>query len=296
MKNKKKGKFILPSHYAPCIDKYEIDLTSGCSVQCCYCSLKDKRSKKTSLNDILQGEIPADIREKGIYLSPNCDPFSSSAQDTAHEVLARFLPDGVPFLIITKNHIPQRTIDLLARYPSQVYVQISLSRLDDELNAYIEPGAASADERLQTIRNLVDAGIRVTPILMPLFPYIDDIPVRNLWEVINACAATGAKYLKAAYVIINPHDAVQMQKLMGNDDIEMSLRYLTEKIKIHIGEGLTAQTDRRIKLYKMLTYSCSEFGMKFQACPILDPAVLDMDNVGICATYRKKQKSLTKKN
>jgi len=292
MKNKKNRGFILPSHYSPCIDKYEIDLTSGCSVQCCYCSLKNKRSQKISIDDIMSSKMPSDIREKGIYLSPNSDPFSKLARNTAHDILTRFLPEGVPFLIITKNNIDPRTIELLAKYPSQVYVQISISRLDTSLNCYIEPGAASAGDRLQTIRELVDVGIRVTPILMPLFPALDETS-EKLLAIVSACANTGAKYLKASYVVINSLDTIQVQKMMKYPPLQKSLMYMTEHVKIHIGRGIIVPKEQRMRLYEFLTDLCVYHGMKFQSCPILDPAVLETDDVPICATYCKKQKLLT---
>jgi len=283
MKKHKNLKFV-PSHYAQCIDKYEIDLTDDCSVQCCYCSLKNKGNQQADIDD-----IPLDIKEKGIYLSPNSDPFSKTARDAAHEVLARFLLEGVPFLIITKNQIPLETIDLLAKYPSQVYVQISISRLDDSLNSYIEPGAASAHNRLETIGELTAAGLRVTPILMPLFPVLDDTP-ECLSAIVDACAKAGAKYLKAAYAIIDSNDTVQVQKTMKHPLLKKSLAHMTEDVKIHVGGGITVPKPQRMKLYRQLTEICADHGINFQSCPILDPAVLNAGNVPICATYRKKNK------
>jgi DNA repair photolyase len=239
------------------------------------------------IGEILPAKIPADLKKKGIYLSPNSDPFALRAKDIAHEILARFLPQGVPFLLITKNQIPQKTITLLAKYPSQVYVQVSISRLDGVLNAYIEPGAATAHERLKTIDQLSRAGIRVTPILMPLFPMIDDNE-EKLSKLIHACADAGAKYLKAAYVIVNTEDNIQMQKLITHPLLSQSLAQMTERVKIHIGGGITPPKRQRMMLYSQLTTLCENHGIKFQSCPILDPLVLEENNVTICATYCKR--------
>jgi len=280
--NKQNTITFVPSHYAQCIDRYEVDLTNACSVNCCYCSLKNTKHQ----NVVSEPEFPLDFREKGIYLSPDCDPFASNARAKAHEVLARFLPQGVPFLIITKCQIPSGTIELLAKYAPQVYVQVSISRLDDTLNTYIEPGAASAQERLQTIRDLVSAGIRVTPVMMPLLPGVDD-DYNKLSVLVQACADAGAKYLKASYVIINHNNTKQMKKMHGNAWTNWSLQYLNDEVNIHIGSGRTVNQYGRKQLYRTLTSMCSLCGMQFQACPILDPTVLDMD-VKLCATYRKK--------
>ena len=278
--------FFVASHYAQCIDKYELDITDSCDVHCQYCSLKNKGSDRLG-NTISSWNIPADIKQKGIYLSPNSDPFSKRARNTTHEVLARFLPQGVPFLIITKNEIPRRTIDLLAQYSSQVYVQVSISRLDDALNAYIEPGAASAADRLNTISKLITAGIRVTPILMPLFPMLDDT-VDRLSTLVGACADAGTKYIKAAYVVIDTHDPRQVHKMLNHPLLQYSFLYMTEYLKIHIGGGVTVAASQRMIMYQHMSELCSGYGIQFQSCPILDPAVLEGNTVCICASYRKK--------
>ncbi|MEI6773743.1 MAG: radical SAM protein [bacterium] len=278
--------FFVAPHYAQCIDKYELDITDSCDVRCRYCSLKNKGNDRLG-NNILSWNVPADIKQKGIYLSPNSDPFSKRARNTTHEVLARFLPQGVPFLIITKNEIPRRTIDLLAQYSSQVYVQVSISRLDDALNAYIEPGAASAADRLNTIRKLIAAGIRVTPILMPLYPMLDDT-VDRLPALVRACADAGARYLKAAYVVINTNDPKQMLEILKRPLIQYSFLYLTEYLKIHIGGGMTVAASQRMIMYQHISELCRQYGIQFQSCPILDPAVLEGNTVCICASYRKK--------
>ncbi|MCX6824142.1 MAG: radical SAM protein [candidate division SR1 bacterium] len=248
-------------------------------MNCCYCSLKKNPQAASS-------KIPTDLKEKGIYLSPNSDPFTRSARDESHQLLERFLPEGVQFLIITKNIIPTHTINLLAKYAPQVYVQISLSRMDDKLNNVIEPGASSAEHRLETMHTLLSAGVRVTPIMMPLFPGIDDTN-ESLIKTIDACAKAGAKYLKAAFAVLDPTDVELVKKLTAGIILKQSFRLMTEYQKIHIGGGLTVPQAYRKEFYERITQLCTDRGICFQTCPILDPAVLDM-GTKVCATYKKK--------
>jgi len=269
------------SHYGQCIGCYEVDITRYCNINCYYCSLKD--NPRLSIFT----KIPEDLREKGVYLSPNSDPFAKFARDGSHEVLERFLPEGVPFLIITKSVIPAHTIDLLAKYAPQVYVQISLSRMDHLLNRLMEPNAASAERRLGTMQALLLAGVRVTPILMPLFPGIDDTN-ESLIATIDACASAGAKYLKAAFAVLDPTDVDLVRRLTADPILKQSFRLMTEFQTIHIGGGLTTPKPYRMEFYERITKLCADRGIRFQACPILDPAVLENNNVCLCATYKKK--------
>jgi DNA repair photolyase len=284
MENQNNITFV-PSHYTQCIDMYEVDLTSTCSVNCSYCGLKNK-SQCTGRN---LGKFPDDIREKGIYLSPNSDPFSLFASDESHRLLEVLLPMGVPCLIITKSILPQRTIDLLAQYPSQVYVQISISRLNKDHTSIIEPGGASPRRRLGNVYLLTRKGIRVTPILMPLFPGIDDTD-ESLSSIVRACADAGAKYLKAAYGVIDVHNPTIVGKMNSDMFFKQSFAQMDEYLKLHIGGGLTVSASRRMKLYTTMTELCSSYGLQFQTCPILDPAVVNMD-VRLCGTYKKKNEN-----
>jgi len=275
---------FVPSHY-PCIGNYEVDLSENCIIGCVYCSLKNKIPLGERFTQI--PKVPLDLREKGIYLSPNSDPFSPHTRDLAHDFLKYYLPQGVPFLIITKSYIPDETVALLAQYSSQVYVQISLSRLDDDMNELLEYGSAKAEYRLKTIDALSSAGIRVVPVMMPMFPGIDDTK-KSLSATISACASVGAKYLKAAYVVLNIHNPNIVKKMVSTPELKKSFEEMREYIDIHVGGGLTVGKERRMKTYELITQLCSDHGMQFQACPILDPAVVEANNVCLCASYRKK--------
>ncbi len=275
---------FVPSHY-PCIGSYEVDLSQNCTIGCVYCSLKHKIPPGERFTQI--PKVPLDLRERGIYLSPNSDPFSHHTRDFAHDFLKYYLQQGVPFLIITKSYIPDETLALLAHYSSQVYVQISLSRLDDDMNELLECGAAKAEYRLKTIASLSSAGIKVVPVMMPLFPGIDDTK-QSLSATISACASAGAKYMKAAYAVLDIHNLDIVKTMLCTPQLKKSFKEMREYIDIHVGGGLTVSKERRMKTYELITQLCSDHGMQFQACPILDPAVVEANNVCLCASYRKK--------
>ena len=86
---------VLDSHYENCIRFQEIDLSDGCDVECIYCGLASKKDECITLeiDEIIDGGVP----DKGIYLSPNSDPFYHTVAEKTHKLLEHFLPQGIPF-------------------------------------------------------------------------------------------------------------------------------------------------------------------------------------------------------
>ncbi|MFA6089928.1 MAG: radical SAM protein [Candidatus Woesearchaeota archaeon] len=272
------------SHYPECIKYDELDLTEGCSVKCGYCGLSsEKYSQKLDIEKILTEKSDAE----GIYLSPNSDPFTKTATDNAHKILERFLPERKKILIITKNEIPIHTVELISEYKRQVFVQISISRCDDNINKYIEPGAASSNQRLDTIKSLASRGIKVAAILMPLFPTVDDTEDK-LSILVKKCADSGAQHIKAAYVIINPNEKEKIERLERHPLLKIAYKNMTEDIAIHIGNGRIAPLEKRIKLYHTLEKFAAINKIKFIACPVLDPIIYKNNFEITCCNFYKK--------
>jgi len=272
-----KEAIIQESNYGNCINFYELDLTTTCSVGCIYCGLRRRgeRFDVLAIEDVLNGEIP----EKGIYLSPNSDPFFRDAARLAHQILEKFLPQGVPFLITTKQRIPDETIELLSHFADQVIAKISLARLDQTLNRYIEPAAASAKERLETIKRLAEAGLSVQALMMPVYPGVDDSD-EKLEAIIEAFAQAGTSMVKAAYVLMrdgdSPKDAEMLKRMLVHPILKNSWKLMTEEIKPHIGIAKIPRIEHRIQFYEQLTGLCNKHGMEFAACSVLDPPILEL--------------------
>lgn len=271
---KKRTEFF-PSHYQNCIGFSEIDFSDGCEVGCIYCGLTKSK------NNIDKLDFPdlSDISSitKGIYLSPNTDPFSSSNKSKSKELLNQFLPKGIPFLIITKSKISADIIDLLADHKDNIVIQVSLARLNDELNNYVEPNASSAKARLETINKLALKGIKTTALLMPLYPSVDDSEIL-LQEIVKRFANVGAFFLKAAYVLIRDgskaKDIQAKNSILNHPMLNKSWNLMSEKIYPHIGEANIYPYSERKKTYQLLTGLCSENNLKFAACSVLDPQIL----------------------
>ncbi|MFC1565130.1 hypothetical protein ACFL6G_09360 [candidate division KSB1 bacterium] len=278
-KNTRKA-VLQESSYQNCINFKEIDLTDGCSIGCIYCGLsKHARSEQLDINDLLNSnKIP-----KGLYLSPNSDPFAHNAAESTHELLRYYLPKGVNISIITKSIIPANTISLLSKYYRQVIPQISLARMNDALNNYIEPGAASANERIQNMEEMSVSGLKVRALAIPMYPGIDDTE-DNLRTLLINFKKAGVSSLKAAFVLVRiggkRKDEFILNRMIKHPELKNCLNKMTETIKAHIGDGNVPEITYRKQFYCKVAEICKEYQLKFASCSVLDPALLDCETTG----------------
>jgi DNA repair photolyase len=112
------------------------------------------------------------------------------------EVLADF---GHPVIIITKNSLVKRDVDLLKRIANKggCVVYFGLTSLDRHVAGIMEPRASRPEERLKTITSLSKEGIPVGVLIAPVVPAITDHEIPSL---LNAARDHGASF--AGYVIL----------------------------------------------------------------------------------------------
>ena len=116
------------------------------------------------------------------------------------EVLADFRN---PVIVITKNHLVTRDIDILRRLASHhaVLVNLSVTTLDRKLARVMEPRTAAPERRLEAISKLAEAGIPTGVLVAPVVPGLTD---HEMPAIIEAAVAAGASH--AGYVTLRlPH-------------------------------------------------------------------------------------------
>jgi DNA repair photolyase len=110
------------------------------------------------------------------------------------EVLAKFRN---PVCVVTKNQLVTRDIDLLrelAKYQA-VMVCVSVTSLDAQLRAVMEPRTSPPAARLATIRALADAGIPVGALVAPVVPGLTDHEIPAILGAVANAGATFADYV-----------------------------------------------------------------------------------------------------
>ncbi len=116
------------------------------------------------------------------------------------EVLAEFRN---PVSIITKNFLVTRDLDLLKELASfdAVHVFLSITTLNTELAAKMEPRASRPAYRLRAVEMLAKAGVPVGVMVAPIVPGLND---REIPSVLEAAKSAGAR--DAGYTMLRlPH-------------------------------------------------------------------------------------------
>ena len=110
------------------------------------------------------------------------------------EVLAEFLN---PVIIVTKNYLVVRDLDLLGTLAQEraVIVTLSLTTLRADLQRALEPRASTPQRRLEAIRRLAAASIPVRVLLAPVIPGLNDHELPALLEAASEAGATAAGYV-----------------------------------------------------------------------------------------------------
>jgi DNA repair photolyase len=104
-----------------------------------------------------------------------------------------------PVVLITKNHLIKRDIDLLqelARFKA-VAVNISITTLDDTLRRVMEPRTSSPQQRLDALNELNKNGIPAGVLVAPIIPGLTD---HEIPSILKAAAEAGTRF--ARYVIL----------------------------------------------------------------------------------------------
>lgn len=118
---------------------------------------------------------------------------------------ARTLPEGERFTlsITTKSNLILRDLELLRELSRAVtlHVNVSLATLNSRLARALEPRAPRPDLRLETVRQLNQAGIQTGIFLCPVLPGITDSP-GDLEAAASAAASVNARWLMTNVVFL----------------------------------------------------------------------------------------------
>lgn len=99
-----------------------------------------------------------------------------------------------PVAIVTKNQLILRDSELLqelAKYHC-VSVCISITTLNEDLRQVMEPRTSTISNRLETVRQLAQAGIHVGVLTAPIIPGLSDEEIPDL---VAASVSAGAKFV-----------------------------------------------------------------------------------------------------
>lgn len=186
----------------------------GCEHNCTYCNARYTHeylglgTQEFSLRIIVKDNAaealdkefsrPKWNKLKTVNLSTVTDPYqpAESIFKITRSVLEVFLKHHNALLLTTKSDLVLRDLDLLTEIGRTGFlnVVITLPTVDESLRKGIEPNAPSVEDRLKTIQQLHEAGIKTGVTAIPLLPHISD-DAADVESLVEAVSEAGADYM-----------------------------------------------------------------------------------------------------
>lgn len=186
---------------------YSLNPYRGCQHNCAYCYvpnvLRVKRDDwggfvnvKTNIPNVLAKELKH--KKPGVVaLSTVTDPYQSCEKKykLTRYCLEQILRYDFPICVQTKSKLIVRDIDILSKF-SNAELLISIGTLNDNERKTIEPFASSITERLETIKELSNNGIKTSVFFGPIYPTIHIDEIENIIDTFIKFGATEIMYDK----------------------------------------------------------------------------------------------------
>ena len=209
-------KTIISSNQSPDIPfTFSINPYRGCEHGCIYCyarpthaywdlspglDFETKIITKPEAASILRKTISKpSYKCQPICIGANTDPYQplEAKLKITRSILEVLQAFRHPFSVITKSQLIRRDIDILSEMAADnlCSVAVSVTTLNNELKRKLEPRAASGKARLSVIKALSDAGVRVTMLVAPIIPAINDTVIEEILAAGRAAGAVGASYI-----------------------------------------------------------------------------------------------------
>jgi DNA repair photolyase len=206
--------------------EWTINPYRGCEFGCRYCyarythefmemrdgmEFEQKIYVKQHAAELLRQELRRVKPDESIALGTATDPYQPA--ERRYEVTRALLEEfsrhrGFELGIVTKANLIVRDIGLLQQVAerNKLSVHVTVTTLDSELARILEPRAPRPDLRIDAVRAMAQAGIRVGISCSPVIPGITDSP-KDLEALVRTAAEAGADYVFANPLFLKPCSA-----------------------------------------------------------------------------------------
>jgi DNA repair photolyase len=223
----------------------------GCEFACKYCyarythefmemrngiDFEQKIYVKQHAAEFLRQELRRVKPGEAIALGTATDPYQPAERryEVTRAILEEFARhQGFELGIVTKSNLIVRDVPVLqqiARH-NQLSINMTITTLDVELARLLEPRAPRPDLRLDAVRQLRDAGIRVGISCSPVIPAVTDSP-KDLEALVRAGADAGASNIFAHALFLKPCSAAVFLPF-----IEQHFPHLIDNYRQHEGRA-----------------------------------------------------------
>ncbi len=221
------SKSVLTKNESPDLGAgYSINPYRGCEHGCVYCyarptheylgfssglDFETKIMVKHDAPELLAAEFnKKSWQPRTIFFSGNTDCYQPAERSLGitRRCLEVFLKFRNPLVIITKNSLVRRDVDLLKELSSLnlVSVVVTITTLKKDLQSKLEPRTSTPERRLDTIEFLSSNGVKVGVNVAPIIPGLTD---EEIPSIIKQSSERGARF--AGRVMIRlPHSVKEI--------------------------------------------------------------------------------------
>ncbi len=278
---------VLGQPSLPCLSRFHtINLTAGCPYACRYCYARSFRSNPgagkvlfyANTYELLCSQLPRKRKKPElVYFSTACEPFSPFPEvlETLYRIMQLLLEHKVSLLISTKSNPPKQFLELFARFPGKVHVQVGLTTLDDHVRSVLEPRASPVAERLQALRALAERGIPMEVRSDPLIPELTDNEP-SFDALYTELGRIGITRAAASYLFLRSGNAAAMDvSIAGWRFREMAARLYTQEVSKYCGNNTIRIPGAAYRQQKFarLQEIAARHGIRLQLCSCKNPDI-----------------------
>ncbi len=270
---------VLTPSRLPCLRQIPtVNVTEGCSLGCTYCYIqgyprypgRDRVVLFANTPELVEDELGR--RRQGptrVYFSPSSDAFQphSAVQQVAYETMSVLLDAGVEVAFLTKGFVTERFLRLFARRPEQVFAQVGMTTLDQDVCSRFEPVAAPPHERLRTINALIAGGVHTTVRLDPLIPDLTDTEA-NLRPVLESLRTSGVHAAAVSYLFLRNNVAPVGLARTGNANPQC---WPYQRFLDGCGGGRMLALDERRRRIERIRGWADQVGIQLTSCRCKNP-------------------------
>lgn len=187
------------------------------------------------------------------------DFLNDERQEGVSLELLNYLADqAYPLMINTKSSLvgSPAYVDALSRNKAGTAVHVTMISCNEDLLMRLEPGAPSFKERLQGVKNLCDAGVRVVARIEPFLAFVNDSPdeVKEYMERVWEAGVRNITFDTYSYTAHNPG----IKQAFVNAGIDFDRVFLVGCDSQALGSLLLGKF---MAMFQEYGFSCSTFDM-----------------------------------
>ena len=261
---------------------HTVNLYRGCCHGCLYCDSRsdcyrnpdfDRVTAKSDALRILRDELARTVRPACSAMGAMSDPYNPFEEElllTRHALeLIDAYDCGVS--VDTKSDLIVRDIDLYQSIQahSPVICKLTVTTVDEDLAAKVEPRAPSPARRLAAVRSLAQAGLFCGVLLMPVLPFLEDRHEQVL-AVVDRSADAGAKFIYPGFGVTMRQG--QREYFLRELDRAFPGEHLSRRYLARYGDRYRCPSPRARELWEVFAARCRERGLLYQMPHIVSAA------------------------